>query len=1070
MNNAFRRYQLRPIVFALALVAWGAALVGWNRESRERLIIRERESEIGGGDDAISRSRWEWERLHDPNLGTIPENIRQQEIQFAKRLPTREQQAERMGKSSGSSQIATNTWISRGPFNVGGRTRALGIDISNSNVLLAGGVSGGMWRSSDGGGSWTKTTALGSLQSVSCIAQDTRASKNATWYYGTGELIGNSAARLGILRGDGIFKSTNNGVTWALLAATSKGTLLFDSRFKYIWNVAIDPSNVAQDEVYAAHFGGISRSTDGGTTWTTTLGPNTDDGPTLNVSSRNTDVAVASNGVVYAALGMNTSTSGVNSSLAGIYRSPDGITWTQITPAGFPTSYTRIVIGIAPSNPSVVYFLGETPGFGLQVVYAGSDNYSSLWKYTDNGAGTGTWANLSANLPDFGGSVGGFAHQGGYDLLVKVKPDNENFVLIGGTNLYRSTDGFASTANSAWIGGYSTDNNVSVYAGQHPDQHAIVFDPSNFSKVYAGHDAGVSLTVNIAAAPVTWSLLNNGYVTGQFYAIAVDAATSSNIIVGGLQDNGSWFGNSPSNGLWVSVLGGDGAFAAVANNSSSYYMSFQNGVTYRLLLNASGGLNNFARVDPSGATSTSYQFINPYVLDPNNTNIMYLSNGGTIWRNSDLTAVPLGVSTSNDPTSVNWTNLANLTISGANFTALGPSKTSPTRLYLGTNNGQVYRVDNAATGSPSRVDVFTGKGFPAAFVSSVGVDPANADRAMITFSNYGVKSLFATSDAGANWTDVGGNLEANPDGTGGGPSVRWAAILPFAGISYYFVGTSIGLYSTTNLNGSSTVWAQEGASVMGNVVVDMVVARSFDGNVFVGTHGNGVFSGMQTFSATVYPGDANNDKVVDARDILPIGRYFGATGAARPGASTTWSAQTLSTAWTKADAWYADCNGNGTVDGTDVTVIISNWRATHTSAPPAGIDKRAVCEELLRAIDTQPNSDAMVQIRNAITSYLRDQLGVLYTFALEQNYPNPFNPTTSISFSLSESAVAVELRIFDIQGREVWQKSYSDLVAGVHHEIWDGRTSAGAPVASGVYLYQLVAGGQSLSRRMMFLK
>jgi hypothetical protein len=193
----------------------------------------------------------------------------------------------------------------------------------------------------------------------------------------------------------------------------------------------------------------------------------------------------------------------------------------------------------------------------------------------------------------------------------------------------------------------------------------------------------------------------------------------------------------------------------------------------------------------------------------------------------------------------------------SSITALGVSQATPSnRLYFGSSDGKVYRLDNASTaaGSTASVDVGTGKGLPAgAYVSSIAVDPTNGDRALLTFSSYNIISVYLTTNAGASWTAVAGNLEQSPDGSGNGPSVRWAAILPFGGNTYYYVGTSTGLYSTVALNGASTVWAQEGASTIGNVVVDMIQTRAVDGLVVVGTHGQGVFSG--TASPTSVAGD-----------------------------------------------------------------------------------------------------------------------------------------------------------------------------------------------------------------------
>jgi hypothetical protein len=113
---------------------------------------------------------------------------------------------------------------------------------------------------------------------------------------------------------------------------------------------------------------------------------------------------------------------------------------------------------------------------------------------------------------------------------------------------------------------------------------------------------------------------------------------------------------------------------------------------------------------------------------------------------------------------------------------------------------------------------------------------------MVTFSNYGVQSLFHSIDGGTTWTSAGGNLEEFPDGSGVGPSIRCTKKLTYQGKKIIFAGTSCGLYSTTELKGDSTVWLKEGAASIGNVIVDMIEARQTDGFIAIGTHGNGVYS------------------------------------------------------------------------------------------------------------------------------------------------------------------------------------------------------------------------------------
>ncbi len=784
-------------------------------------------------EDPVARAHQEWMQLRDPKTNQIPSGIRSRELSFAKMLPNAESLIR-----SGLRKGEVLTWTSRGPFNQGGRTRGLAYDISDAtgNTILAGGVSGGMWRSIDGGTSWTRRTSLAdSVQSVSCLVQDPRVGFRNIWYYGTGEFLGNSARGGGpdaYYIGDGVYKSTDGGVSWQKLTKTASWTpQVFDKVSDFVWNVVVDPTN---GNVYAALYGEIIRSTDGGTTWGASLAP-------TSAFSAYTDIAVTSGGVFYAVMSSDGSD-------GGVYRSTTGASgsWINITSASWPATYNRTVLGIAPSNQNLLYFLSETPGSGYHDATSG--DYTSFWKYTyvsgDGSGAGGTWVDRSTNLPNIGGSVGNFSHQGGYDLIVKVKPDNPNFVFIGGTNLYRSSDGFATTGNTAWIGGYATVNNVSQYAGQHPDQHSMAFYPNNSAILLSGSDGGISKTTNDSVTNVAWSFLNNGYQTSQFYSLAIDQSTSGDpVIIGGMQDNGHMFTNTTNASTpWVVLpAGGDGGFTAIASGKTSYYICTQNGDALRLLLDVNGNFTNFAGVKPSGATG--FMFTTPYVLDPNNTNMMYLAAGNEIWRNSDLTAVPLG---SQSATAVNWAGLTNSIVSGISgsaITAVAVSTTPANRLYFGTDSSKVFRMNAANTGSPSATNI-TGGGFPAdAYVSCIAVNPRNADTAIVVFSNYGVLSLFFTANGGTNWSNIGGNLEENTTtGAGRGPSCRWATILPTKTGVQVYVATSTGVYSTSSLNGTSTVWALEGAGVIGNVVSTMVVSRVSDGLVAVSTHGNGIFS------------------------------------------------------------------------------------------------------------------------------------------------------------------------------------------------------------------------------------
>lgn len=781
---------------------------------------------------------WELKTMMDPATGEIPIHIREKELAFASTLPS-----DAFFYTNAKMASSALSWNKRGPINVGGRTRAFAVDASNENVLLAGSASGGMWRSADAGQTWNRTSTLQQHLSVTCLAQDKRINHTNVWYYGSGEAFGASASYpTGYYLGNGVYKSTDGGLTWNVLPATNSGSLVsFDNSFDLVWNVATNKADTVNDVVYSANYAGIYKSLNGGTSWTLAKGTSI----SASQTSYFTDVAVSNTGIVYATLSSD-------GSQKGIWRSTDGITFTNITPSNFPNSYNRIVMGIAPSDENQVYFLANTPNFGQpDTNYLGDVEWNSLWKYkytSGNGTGSGgTWTDLSANLPTTGGPFDKYSAQGSYNMVVRVKPNDTNTVFIGGTNLYRSTNGFKDATHTTFIGGYeegATLPIVNIYSNHHPDQHVLEFLPSNSNVLYSAHDGGISKTLDNTASTVTWSSLNNGYLTSMFYTIAVDHAVAGNpIIIAGAQDNGSWYTNTTNyNTPWITPRGGDGSYCAIADNQSAFYFSIQNGKMMKSTLDANGNITGFARIDPIGGKN--YEFINPYTLDPNNNNTMYLAGGKYLWRNDNLAGIPLVGNW--DSISTNWFQFQDsVPTANATITAVAVAKTPANRVYYGTSARRVYRVDNANSTTPIVTDI-TGAAiaasFPNAYVSSIAIDPYDGNKVMVTFSNYNVYSIFYSTDAGSTWTKVAGNLEQNNGGGGNGPSVKWAEILNVQGKRAYFVGTSTGLYATDTLMGLSTIWIQQGANIIGNAVCHMIDSREADGLVVVATHSHGIYS------------------------------------------------------------------------------------------------------------------------------------------------------------------------------------------------------------------------------------
>ena len=216
---------------AIAIVAVAGSLLSFAPKPKHKTAPapkKKTETGIGEEDDADARYQYELMMLRDPATGKIPANIREKELAFAKTLPHEEGVSFFYDKGAAERTTSVMDWQPRGPWNVGGRTRAMAVDVTNENVIVAGSCSGGMWRSTDGGNTWATTTPTNQYQSVACLAQDTRAGHANVWYFGTGEAYGASASATGAFYlGNGTFKSTDSGKTWTLLPTTAGGITSF---------------------------------------------------------------------------------------------------------------------------------------------------------------------------------------------------------------------------------------------------------------------------------------------------------------------------------------------------------------------------------------------------------------------------------------------------------------------------------------------------------------------------------------------------------------------------------------------------------------------------------------------------------------------------------------------------------------------------------------------------------------------------------------------------------------------------------------------------------------------------
>ena len=723
----------------------------------------------GHDDDPSARLAWEEARYADPATGRVPEDIRSRELAFASTLPV--------------SSSRLSEWSLRGPLGLGGRTRALALDVTDDDVVLAGGVSGGMWRSTDGALTWTKTTGPLQLQSVTALVQDTRPGRTDRWYYGTGEFRANSASDPGATyRGDGIYTSADGGQSWLPLAGTVSGTPGSSSGdpFDYVWNLALDATNADQDEVYAATWLGIYRSVDGGDTWTAVL----------PMSSGASDVAVAADGTVYAALEQSDA----------YWTSPDGETWTSITPDDLPGGQNRTVIATAPSDPAVVYFVGDHG--------AGYANPRTVFFRYD--AVAGTMENRSDNAQS---ATGGIQNYIQYCLGAAVHPLDPDVVYLAGVNLYRTDDAFASAT-------------VRTLGNGHADNHAFAFT-SDAAELFVGSDGGVHRTTSPLSNGPFWADRNAGYTTSQFYDLALDPLPGGERLVGGLQDNGSWLARSADPADWRKLQGGDGAFSAFTADPAQVIVSYQNGEMRRRTYNAAGGETASVNIRPP---TSGFQFIHPLDIDPVGLRKFYTFTGNDVWINPDISA--LGAQNT-------WAEIPNAV--GGTISTVTAAHVPTDRLWVGTSGGSVYRIDDVfADGRTTRK--LDPPEFPNGNVVQFATHPTDPDEVVVAFSNYNVDSVWRTTDGGDTWTSISGNLEENADGSGAGPSVRSVGILPTPGGAIYYAATSAGIYSAAGTDGGATVWELEAPDLIGYLVVDDVEVRHQDNVVAVATHGGGMFS------------------------------------------------------------------------------------------------------------------------------------------------------------------------------------------------------------------------------------
>ncbi|MCC6425824.1 MAG: hypothetical protein IT435_03280 [Phycisphaerales bacterium] len=474
--------------------------------------------------------------------------------------------------------INSLSWTSRGPDNIGGRTRSLLIHPVQTNRLWAGAVGGGIWSSIDGGLHWTAINDREANLAICSMAM--APSDPAIMYAGTGEqhIAGDG------VHGIGIYKSTDTGATWTLLPATETWA------GHNVVSIAVSPGNPNSILVGRIN-GGVYRSTNGGATWSNPYSARGAHCVAIDPTNPNNCIAaILDYSLIYGGWFNRC-----------VYSTNAGLSWSVCTGLNAKPGYGRIQLAYAPSSPNIVYAT-YTDG----KVYKSTDGGKSYAPVTTEGSTRiDTWA-----------------------APLWVDPTNPDFIVTGtGTaHVARSTDGGVTIQQIS--------NGYINTIDPHPDIQSVVADPgfngTTNTRVYVTTDGATYRTDNIytAAMGSGWTRLDKTNRTTQFYSAVGDGPTGR--LYGGTQDNGCLL-LKPGSDNATFPFGGDGGFSAIDSLNPNYiYGEF----IYLMIHRAIGSGGGQYMVKDLADAGNAANFIAPFILDPNNPLTM-LAGGNSLWRNTN---------------------------------------------------------------------------------------------------------------------------------------------------------------------------------------------------------------------------------------------------------------------------------------------------------------------------------------------------------------------------------------------------------------------------------------------------
>ena len=663
-------------------------------------------------------------------------------------------------QNSGGSNLGQ--WQPMGPYNgstIGstmgiGRINRVIFHPNDHQIVFACTPAGGLWKSTDGGTTWSTNTDQLTNLGVSDLAINPL--NPDVMYMATGDRDGGDTYSYGIL------KTTDGGASW-----NPTGLSIGISFAVRVQNVYVSPADTSV--VLVASRAGIYRSTDGAASFTR-----------VQTGSYNNMIQKVGNTNVL----FSTSLSG---SGCRIYRSNDmGLTWNVLTDPTLPTSNSRrIELAVTPHDSNYIYAVVGNSNNGLEGVYR-STNGGVSWTQVLDG-GTKNLLGWSSNGNDSGG-------QAWYDLAIAVNPQDKQEIFVGGVNIWRSGNGGNSWNIAAhWYGAGSAPF-------VHADIHHLIYQPVT-NHLYAGTDGGVYRDIPFQTS---WDELNDGMNITQYYKLSAGASDTA-VMLGGAQDNGS---HRYKNGIWKVVKGGDGMDNAInPKNPNIMFAASQYGNFSKSI---NGGNNFTASFNLPAGVNGSGGWVTPIELDPKHPDTVYIGYS-RLYRSynsgvSFTTASPSGLTGGAD----------------IDVIAISPSHTEV--IYIAEGNN-LWRSGNRGGNWANRSNNIIGSNS----ITHIAVHPRDPNHIYITRSGYSSSQKVQESlDGGQSWTSISTGL----------PNVPANCITIEDNIELgMYVGTDLGVYYRDSVNPS---WVAFNAGLP-NVIVNELEVNYNNRKLRAATYGRGMW-------------------------------------------------------------------------------------------------------------------------------------------------------------------------------------------------------------------------------------